>query len=876
MIPPIRTTKLYMPRQRQHAVMRTRLFERMNEGRQGKLTLVTAPAGYGKTTLVSEWLAHTGCAAAWISLDDADNDPIRFLAYLIAALQTIERTVGRSVFGALHAPQPPSAQAVLTEVLNDMASIADSFVLVLDDYHVITHRPTLDIVRELTEYQPPHMQLIITTRQEPPLLPVARMRARQQLVDLRAYDLRFNAPEAAAFLNETMGLDLSRQDVKLLVSRTEGWVAGLQLTAISLQGHADADAFIQSFTGSHRFVLDYLMEDVLNQLPEHIQRFLLETSVLDRLCGSLCDAVSRSESASGQDMLEQLERANLFIVPLDHERRWYRYHHLFGEMLRNRLTGSGGEAISDLHLRASAWYEENGLELEAFQHAAAARDIDRAARLLEGNGMPLYYRGTITPILSWIESLERQDMDKRPILWIMHAAMLLMLGRIATVEEKLQAAEAALLSLELNDKTRDIMGRIAANRGMIAVSRHRVDLIIPEARRALNLLHSDSLPARAAASWMLGYAQLLQGEQSAARQSLTRALASSQAIGHVMITVMSTISLGMIDERGNRLKAAAETYRRALEHAGDPPLPVAAEAYLGLARIHYEWNDLAAAKRCGEQALALARFMEQTDRVAACQLFLARLSLANGDIAAASDMLEQIERYMQDNGFMQLNPDLAAVRAMMLIGQGQLAEAAACTQSEPHPLIHARVLLAQAEPAAAHVVLDHLLQRSEPRVWQDEQLRAKMLLAIVQQALGRMNEAIMLLQEVMLVAEREQLIRVFLDEGEPMRLLVSEGAARGVSPAYVAKLLAAWSTEPGAVDVSKSNSDARLIEPLSERETEILRLIAQGLSNQEISERLFLALSTVKGHNQNLFGKLQVQRRTEAVARARELGLLQS
>src|SRR5215211_3078544 len=396
---PILATKLYVPPPQSRVVLRPRLTERLDEGLHRRLTLISAPAGFGKTTLLSDWVAGCERLAAWLSLDEADSDPTRFLAYLVAALQTIAPNIAEGVLGALQSPQPPPTESILTVLLNEVTTVEDEIVLVLDDYHLIDATAVDDALTFLLEHLPPRMHLVIATREDPNL-PLARLRARGQLGELRAADLRFTPSEAAEFLEGVMGLSLSAEDIAALEDRTEGWIAGLQLAALSMQGHKDATSFIESFTGSHRFVLDYLVEEVLQQQPEGVQALLLRTSILERLCGPLCDAVLLDPAASGQKTLEYIERANLFLVPLDNERHWYRYHHLFAELLQQRLqqsaASSAGDEVGDvaeLHRRASGWYEDNGLEIEAFRHAAAAHDVERAERLVEGEGIPLQFRG---------------------------------------------------------------------------------------------------------------------------------------------------------------------------------------------------------------------------------------------------------------------------------------------------------------------------------------------------------------------------------------------------------------------------------------------------------------------------------------------------
>src|SRR3990172_7100443 len=617
---PILATKLYIPPPRHKVALRPRLSERLNEAlhRTPGVTLISAPAGFGKTTLVSEWVVGGKRPAAWLSLDEGDNDPTRFLAYLVAALQTIAANIGAGVLGVLQAPQPPPIESILTVLLNEITTLPDHFVLVLDDYHVIEAKPVNLALTFLLEHLPPQMHLVIATREDPDL-PLARLRARGRLTELRAADLRFTASEAAEFLNPVMGLKLSAEDIAALETRTEGWIAGLQLAAISMQGQKDAARFIQSFTGSHRFVMDYLVEEVLQQQSESVQTFLLRTSILDRLCGPLCDAVLLDPAASGQATLEYIERANLFIVPLDNERRWYRYHHLFADLLRQRLhqsaassTGDAESRVNELHIRASQWYEDNGLEIEAFHHAAAANDVERAERLIEGRGIPLLFRGAVTAILDWLESLPTTVLNARPSLWWRYASLLLVNGQTTGVEEKLEAAEAALQGTEADDKTRNLVGRIAAARAVLALTRYQVETMLAQSRRALEYLPPNNLSLRATANWTLGYAYLFSGDRAAGRRALAEAISLSQAAGDIFTTILATLGLGNVEEAENQLYRAAGTYQRVLQLAGDQPLQIIYEAHLGLARVLYEWNDLDAAEQHGRQSLHLARDRKST------------------------------------------------------------------------------------------------------------------------------------------------------------------------------------------------------------------------------------------------------------------------
>ena len=882
-------TKLFVPPARAHLVLRQRLLDRLQRGLQGKLTLISAPAGFGKSTLLSAWVARCGRPAAWLSLDERDSDLTRFLTYLVAAVQTIAPAVGHGVLPVLQAPQPPPAESILTVLLNEMSTLPDNVVLVLDDYHALDAQPVDQALTFLLEHLPPQLHLVIATREDPSL-PLARLRARGDLHELRTSDLRFTPAEATEFLNAAMGLRLAPEDIAALDDRTEGWIAGLQLAALSMQGQHDATRFIQSFTGSHHFVLDYLVAEVLDRQPASVQTFLLRTSILDRLSGPLCDAVLQDPAASGQATLEYLEHANLFIVPLDDERRWYRYHHLFTDLLRQRLhqrsTSSSADdrvGVAALHVRASQWYEDHGLLFEAFQHAAAANDVARAARLIEGEGIPRHFRGAVTTILQWLHSLPKTDLDARPALWWRYASLLLVTGQTTGVEEKLHAAGAALTQrapgTEADDTTSNLLGQIAATWAMLALTRYDVETMLTQSRRALLYLSPSNLPLRATANWTLGCGYQHQVDRGAARRAFAESIALSRACGDSFTTIMATIGLADMQLAENQLSVAAATFQRVLQLLGDPPLPVACEAHRVLAQINYEWNDLDAAERHGRQSLQLARqYGPGIDRFVICEVFLARLKLAQGDVTGAAALLVAAGQSTREGNFVQRVPEIAAVQVLCLLRQGHLEEAAHLARTHDLPLSQARVHLAQGDPATALALLLPVRQQVETKGWENEQLRVMVLEAVAYYAHGDMDTAVRVLHDALALARPGGFIRLFVDEGAPMAQLLSAAAARGMLPDYTGRLLAAWDAEPqpsaGEVPLRTARVSRPLDEPLSARELEILQLVAQGCSNREISERLFLALDTVKGHNRSTFAKLGVQSRTEAVARAHALGLV--
>jgi len=884
---PLLLTKLFIPPPRPKLVSRPHLIQKINTSLLCKLTLISAPAGFGKTTLVSDWVAGCRSAVAWLSIDDGDNDPARFFTYLIASLQTINEAIGKGLLVTLQSPQPPPPEMILTSLLNEITTFPDNFVLVLDDYHVIDSKAIDSAIVFLIEHLPPQMHLIIATREDPHL-PLARFRARGQLVELRAADLRFTPAEATDFLNQVAGLNLTEENIAALETRTEGWIAGLQLAALAMQtrqGQQDTDSFIQSFTGSHHFVLDYLIEEVLHHHSEVIQTFLLCTSILERMCGPLCEAVLGNSSVHGQETLNYLERANLFIVPLDNERHWYRYHHLFTELLRQRfhqsLTSVNAVGrLSEYHIRASQWFEDNGLELEAFQHATAADDIERAEHIIEGKGIPLYVRGGLVPVLNWLASLPKMVLDARPSLGVMHATLALMTGQATGVEEKLQSAELALTSSQQGskpiEKTRDLIGQIAAARATLALTRYQPESMITQAQRALEYLHPDNLTSRVRVIWTLGFAYQVLGDRTAARKAFTEAVAISQASGNIRFTIVATISLAVIQEFENHLHQAVETYKRGLQLAGDHPQPFENEAHLGLARIFYEWNDLVAAEKHGQQALQLARQFDRViDRSIICEVFLASLKLAQGDVVDAAAMLAETEETVRQNNFVHRMPEVAAAKVLVLLRQGDFQEATHLVQKFDLPLCQARLHLAQGNPSESLAVLESYSQQIEAKGWVDEQLKVMVLQAVALNTQNEKEKAVHLLGEALKIAEPEGFTRLFLDEGPAMAQLLTEAASRGVMRESIGKLLAAFEVQKGkSENIPYRPLNQSLVEPLSQRELEILRLLSKGLSNRVIAERLFLALDTIKGHNRNIFNKLQVQSRTEAVIRARELGLL--
>ncbi len=903
---PLLFTKLYIPPPRPGIVPRPRLIERLNDGlvKGGRLTLISAPAGFGKTMLVSEWVASCGRLVAWLSLDEGDNDPVRFISYLVAALQTIKAGIDEGLLAILQSPQPPPTESILTTLLNEIATISDSFILVLDDYHVVDSKPVDQALTFLIEHQPPQMHLVITTREDPHL-PLARLRARGQLTELRAADLRFTPAEAAEFLNQVMGLNLSAENIAALETRTEGWIAGLQLAALSMQGRSDAASFIQAFTGSHRFVLDYLVEEVLQRQPEGIHSFLLKTAILDRLSGSLCDAVTGRKDGKG--VLETLERGNLFVIPLDDQRQWYRYHPLFAEVLQARLIDEQPDQVFSLHQRASEWYEHNGSAADAIRHALAAKDFERAAILVE-LAVPEMRRNrqeaTVTE-LGWLKALPNELVRFRPVLSVAYAYALFGGGELEAVEPRLRDAErwldttadtAGMVVVD-EDEFRRLSGMIALLRAAQALARGDMPEAAKNARRVLDLTPEDAHLMLGGAASVLGLAAWASGDLEIARRMTADGMTNVWLAGYISSAIGGAIVLADIQIRQGRLHEAMTTYERGLQWAtasGAPVLRGAADMYVGMSDLYREYNDLKTATQHLLTSQALGEHAGLPQNPYRWCAAMARIREAQGDLDEALDLLDKAERLYNSNFSPNVRP-IATRKARVWVAQGRLGEALGWAREqglsvenelsylrEFDHITLVRVLLARYQSdrtdcsiQEAMGLLERLLKAAEEGGRTGSVIEILVLQASAYHAQGNLPAALLSLQHALALAEPEGYVRMFLDEGSSMMQLLRESAAREIMPDYTGKLLAVYEAEKRkSEDKSLLFPTQPLIEPLSQRELKILQLIAQGLSNREIGERLFLALDTIKGHNRIIFDKLQVQSRTEAVARARELGLL--
>jgi LuxR family transcriptional regulator, maltose regulon positive regulatory protein len=901
------STKLRPSRVRPKLVARPRLTERLDREPGRKLTLISAPAGFGKTTLLGEWLkgreGEEG-SVAWLSLDEGDNDPVRFLSYLVAALgRSVGEGFGEGVLAALRSPEPPRVENITAALINELAARPEELTLVLDDYHLIDSEPVHGVVSFLLDRLPSDVHLIISSRIDPPL-PLARLRARGQIMEIGAADLSFAPEEAAAFLKDTMGLNLSAEDVAALEERTEGWIAGLQLAALSMRNRAGVSAFVKAFSGSHRDVLDYLAEEVLEGRPPQVRAFLLRTCVLNHLSGALCDAVTGRYD--GQEMLEELEREGLFVIALDEERRWYRYHHLFADFLRSRLQHEHHDQIEELHRRAAEWYEQNGWTSETVEHALAAGDIERAVQLVEQNAIALVLRSEGATMDRWLEALPPALVRDRPRLSLARAIWALISGRLDEVEPLLADAERTLATADqpheppVDEETSglaNVPGTIAQLRAELARHRGDAESAMQFAQRALAHAGEGNRYLRYLSRWNLAVATLMQGRLGEAEVALADLVSDPWATGpNHYFAVRASYTLGQAQRGQGRLGAALQTYWRGLELAAEasrPQLPTAGVAHVGLAEILRERNELDAALEHATEGVVLCRQLGYAQQLVTSLSVLAWIQQTRGDQASALEAISEAEQLVpKPNVLVDLIFPVSVQRARLLLAQGKVEDAARwCAErglsvedepsylSEREHLVLGRVLLAQGKMDQALRLLERLGEAAQAMGRRGSEIEIVALQSLGLHERGERERAVSLLTEALTLAEPEGYVRTFVDEGPLMAELLSEvlqaqqrGHLASEVPAYYLRKLLAGIERYGSGAAASPASN--LPEPLSEREMEVLALITAGKSNRQIAKDLFVALSTVKTHVNNIHRKLDVRNRTQAVSRARELRLL--
>ncbi|MGY1708826.1 LuxR C-terminal-related transcriptional regulator [Geodermatophilus sp. SYSU D00758] len=911
---PLITTKLHAPHRRRGLVPRARLTERLDRGGEAALTVVSAPAGFGKTTALTEWLTATapeGRSVAWLSLDTRDNDPALFWSCLVAALQTVVPEVGAAALAALRSPQT-STEAVVATLVNELAGVPGEVVLVLDDYHVIDAPQVHEGMVFLLDHLPGQVHLVLAGRADPPL-PLARLRACGELVELRAADLRFTPEEAARYLTDAMGLTVTAADVAALDSRTEGWIAALQLAALSMQGRPDVAGFIAEFAGDDRYVLDYLAEEVLARQPEQVRTFLLQTSVLARLSGPLCDAVTGRDD--GTDVLRALERANLFLVPLDDRRRWYRYHHLFGDVLQVHLLDEQPDAVAELHRRAGIWHADHGDRAEAIGHALAGGDVVRAAELVE-LGLPDLQRDRQEATMRrWLQALPDEVIGNRPVLGVGYAAALMAGGETEGVELRLRGAERWLASGDGDDQEPVPSGRgvvvdraafrrlpsaIALYRAGLAHLAGDVPATVAHARRARELAAADDHVARGGSAGLLGLAYWTTGDLDRGSRWYAECAAALERAGHFSDVAGCALALADMCLAQGRLAEGLSTYQRALRvvtPGTGPPLRGAADMHVGIAGVLVERGELDVARRhlasCAE--LGERAGLPQTpyrDRVVR-----ARLAEIDGDADGALVLLEDAEARYAADYFPEVRP-VGALRARLHARTGRWSDALTWAHQrglsveddlsylrEFDHLVLARALVARyaadgdgPSMSGALRLLPRLLRAAEDGGRTGTVLEVLVVQALAASARGDGAAALVALRRALELAEPRGHVRLFLDEGplllRPLRTAAAHGSAAGPAADHARRLLDASAPRPGSAPLPTGPAGAGLVEPLSARELDVLRLLGTDLDGPGIARRLFVSVNTVRTHTKHLYAKLGVNNRRAAVRRGQELALL--
>jgi LuxR family maltose regulon positive regulatory protein len=872
-------------------VPRPRLNERLQVGLQRKLTLVSAPAGSGKSTLISAWLQDISRPTAWLSLDEGDNDPIRFLSYLLAALQTLDPDLELKAQHMLDATQIQPVETFLTTLINDLVAASEPILVVLDDYHLIDEWAIHEAVGFLLAHQPPTVHLVILTRHDPPF-PVSRLRGRGQLTEIRESDLRFTPEETARFLNESMGLQLAPSQIETLEERTEGWITGLQLAALSMQGRGSEQIaqFIAGFSGRHPHVLDYLTDEVLKGLSQPVQTFLLQTSILPRMCASLCDAILQiSDPVSSQQMLEQLASANLFTLPLDDQRLWYRYHGLFSELLQARLLESQPDLVPELHRRAATWFEQAGLKSDAVRHALATQDFSLAADAIQRaiTQISTWSHSDASMILRWLRALPGEVLESRPWLRLFSARGLYVSGEPEVATRLLDSLETSLQGHPSVPDRGKLLALVAADRASYAAALGNYQEALEYARQALANLPADDPIARLRVPAIRGMAYLRSGDLAEARQAFSQAVDTALAAGLNFAAVPLLCNLAEVQFQQGQLQQAVETCGQARQLGTVDGQWISAAGFVGLemGKILYEWNDLHAADAQLRESLELLTRGGISENFGSIFGVLALVKQALGEREAARAAAMQARQAAQRDGIPRLVTLASAYQVRIWLMQGQVDQAKSWARgyrrAEPpeylrefEDLTLARCLLAQDAPEEAVALLDRLSAPAREYRRFNSLIEIQVLRAVALSSLTEPSSdcAMEALEQALALAEPNGYVRTFLDMGGPMQALLRHAGSRRIAPGYVGRLIAAFG--PPRHPAPAMPKTQPLIEPLSERELEVLQLLAQRLTNQEIGQRLYISLATVKSHTSNIYGKLGVHSRQAAVSQAQALGIL--
>jgi LuxR family maltose regulon positive regulatory protein len=898
---PILTTKLYIPPPGTNLVSRSRLIETLNQGLARNLTVISAPAGFGKTTLLSDWLytkdeggkmkgekenLHPS-KVAWLSLDESDNDPAEFLTYVIAACQQIDTDIGRDILTTLQTSAASPTETMLVMLINDIARAGQDFILVLDDYHVIKEPAVHHALNFLLNHFPPGMHLVIAGRVDPPLQ-LSRLRVRGEITEIRADDLRFNATEAENFFNDLLNLNLSTADIAALDSRTEGWIASLQLAALSLQDRADRHEFVEAFSGSHRYVIDYLVEEVMADQPEELRRFLRQTSILDRFCAPLCDAIL--QISSSRQILQQFEADNLFLIPLDDERRWYRYHHLFADFLQQQLRLQDPERVSTLHRRAGRWFEAEGLVNDAVHHFLAAAEYGQVVRLLEEHSMPTILQGHVRLVEGWLKALPPQWQIVGPRTSLAFAWMLLLRGQYSEVAGHLENVENLITQqAEVNDQldTADIQCEILALRAVLISLQTNPLEGIKLARQAVDMAPADNVYLQGLTYFSLGTTYNYAGQVVPAMEAYQQAIPLCQASNNRVATVLCSTNLTMLAYTRGQLHLAADVCRQVLDAMGRERTPALGAVYSSLGIIHYEWNQLDAAYDYLQQGLAWGRLVGHPAALSFCLINLSRVLQAQGKIKEAAGTLQEAVDILKDGTPAWVTPEVVGRQVEFALAHGDTNAAESILQQsgvslddevdfavEVVQLAWVRWLAAQGRDQESLALARRLQKSAEAGERTGRLIQVLVQIALLNFAQNEFDSALEALNRALNLAQPAGYIRTFVDAGKPMANLLQKmkNKDEGLNT-YVTELLKAFDSDDALSRPSAPVSQP-LIEPLSDRELEILHLMAAGLSNPEIGQQLVITPGTVKVHVHNIYGKLGVSGRVKAVAKAKELNLL--
>jgi LuxR family maltose regulon positive regulatory protein len=891
----ILSTKLSIPPIRSRLVPRLRLIQKLNQGVECGFILVSAPPGYGKSTLLSAWLEQLDSPSTWLSLDEKDNDPSRFLAYLVAAFREIDPSIEVDFENSSGEILPADLEAVLISLINQLARMKQPFCLVLDDYHVIQEQFVHSAVGFILEHRPECLHLVISTRADPPL-PLARLRARCDMLELRMTDLRFTAQESADFLTTTMGLKVSSEDNIRINTRTEGWIAGLQMAALSMQNTSDMSGFIAAFTGSHHYIFDYLLGEILGQQSPEIHRFLLYTSVLDQLSAHLCDAVLMGDedympSRPSASILEELDHSNLFIIPLDHDQRWYRYHPLFSELLKSYLQKNHPTRVADLHRRASVWYEEQGMISDAIRHSFAIADWERIVRLISANIFALLEQNELTSVARQLETLTNEKSSARPWLLIGRAWLAAYTGQLSSVDPILKMAETEIDNLKSEIELQTLGGHIAAIRAYTNWIGDQRELAAQAAQVALEWLPADERLIRCQAATLLG---LTLPDFGARTRALELALTYAQdcRVSHVTIFAHGCWAwlLAMQGKLRQAHAACQEAIQLARSCSSCQPLPTLSHVYTTLSAVLLEWNNLEGALNYSKQAVDLARHWEQADALHFALDNYGNALFASGDVQGAFDILhqawqvahrtspwfEQITLSQEIEWNLSINNLDAALqcvnRAQLDINEPTMISVNSFS-SALLPLTFIQIYLAQKEYAKALSLSSLMLENLERRNIGHYNIRLLLWQALAYSGMKQEQQALASLKRALTLASPGGYLRVFISDGSKLIPLLLQARSAGIMPDYIDRIVAVAGvgTKPLPIKVHPAS---QLIEPLSGRELEVLHLLAQGCTDKKIAETLVIAPETVHKHLKNIYGKLDVHSRAEATLRAREIGLL--